>query len=96
MGPPWASGERAYAAMEPTADRLEEVAAQLITEYTSTKVVTHALAEVFILATARRVNAASTIESSVGIGEACHHVAYCRIMIAIIGKAEVAAEPIRI
>ena len=49
--------------------------------------------EVFILATARRVNAASTFENSVGIGEACHHVAYCRIMIAIIGKAEV-AEPI--
>ena len=71
------------------------IAVKLIAEYT-TKVVTHALAEVFILATARRVNAASTIESSVGIGEACHHVAYCCIMIAIIGKAEVAAESIRI
>ena len=70
------------------------IAVKLIAEYTTTKVVTHALAEGFILATARRVNAASTIESSVGIGEACHHVAYCRIMIAIIGKAEVAAEPI--
>ena len=37
------------------------IAVELIAEYTTTKVVTHALAEVFILATARRVNAASTI-----------------------------------
>ena len=52
-----------------TAGRLEEVAAQLISKYTTTKAKAYALAEVFILATARRVNAASTFENSVGIGE---------------------------
>ena len=63
------SGERAYAAMEPTADRLEEVAAQLIAKYTTTKAKAYALAEAVIFAMARRVNAASTFENSVGIGE---------------------------
>ena len=55
--------------MEPTADRLEEVAAQLIAKYTTTKATAHALAEAVIFATARRVNAASTFENSVSIGE---------------------------
>ena len=45
------------------------IAVQLIAKYTTTKAKAYALAEAVIFAMARRVNAASTFENSVGIGE---------------------------